>query len=213
MSQHPGHKEPTPSAKLAVDATNSLYLFRKLRDSKAKGNCNSVSDSNILNVARVTTHTCRSWMPRVHLFIRHIAVNPKESFKLINSRFLVDHFAECAVSGQTMTVQNSQRHSSNIFNNRWSWQFCCYEVMVKRLIRPAGCVQHGNVTWPSPYCAVNTFHPGYKNQSVYAVSGTSRCLFSDNRLKTKRRRLYLKTQSVPRCKHFISVIKTNQFML
>ena len=25
----------------------------------------------------------------------------------------------------------------------------------------------------------NTFHLGYKNQSVYAVSGTSRCLFSD----------------------------------
>ena len=29
-----------------------------------------------------------------------------------------------------------------------------------------------------PYRAVNTFHIGYKNQSVYAVSGTSRCLFS-----------------------------------
>ena len=45
--------------------------------------------------------------------------------------------------------------------------------------------------WPSPYRAVNTFHLGYKNQSVYAVSGTSRCLFSDNHLKTKRRLLYL----------------------
>ena len=32
---------------------------------------------------------------------------------------------------------------------------------------------------PSPYRVVNTFHLGYKNQSVYAVSGTSRCLFSD----------------------------------
>jgi hypothetical protein len=31
----------------------------------------------------------------------------------------------------------------------------------------------------SPYRAGNTFHLGYKNQSVYAVSGTSRCLFSD----------------------------------
>jgi len=31
----------------------------------------------------------------------------------------------------------------------------------------------------SPYRAVNTFHLGYENQSVYAVSGTSRCLFSD----------------------------------
>ena len=32
---------------------------------------------------------------------------------------------------------------------------------------------------PRPYRAVNTFHFGYKNQLVYAVSGTSRCLFSD----------------------------------
>ena len=32
---------------------------------------------------------------------------------------------------------------------------------------------------PSVYRAVNTFLVGYKNQSVYAVSGTSRCLFSD----------------------------------
>jgi hypothetical protein len=32
-------------------------------------------------------------------------------------------------------------------------------------------------------------------------------------LNTKRRLLRLKTQFVPRSKHFISVIKTNQFML
>ena len=32
---------------------------------------------------------------------------------------------------------------------------------------------------PSPYRTVSTFHFGYKNQSVYTVSGTSRCLFSD----------------------------------
>ena len=32
---------------------------------------------------------------------------------------------------------------------------------------------------PSLYRAVNTFHLGYKNQSVYAASGTCRCLFSD----------------------------------
>jgi hypothetical protein len=36
---------------------------------------------------------------------------------------------------------------------------------------------------------------------------------SINHLKVKRRLLYLKTQSVPRSKHFISVIKTNQFMV
>jgi len=34
-----------------------------------------------------------------------------------------------------------------------------------------------------------------------------------NLLKTKRRLLNLNAQSVPRCKHFISVIKTNQFMV
>ena len=38
---------------------------------------------------------------------------------------------------------------------------------------------------PRPYRTVNTFHIGYKNQSVYAVSGTSRCLFSDE-YKTQR---------------------------
>ena len=37
----------------------------------------------------------------------------------------------------------------------------------------------------SSYRAVNTFHLGYKNRSVYAVSGTSRCLFSDKYKKHK----------------------------
>ena len=37
----------------------------------------------------------------------------------------------------------------------------------------------------SSYCAVNTFHVGYKKQSVYTVSGTSRWLFSD-KYKTHR---------------------------
>ena len=32
---------------------------------------------------------------------------------------------------------------------------------------------------PSSYRAVNTFLLGYKNQSVYAISGTSRCLYLD----------------------------------
>ena len=38
---------------------------------------------------------------------------------------------------------------------------------------------------PSSYRAVNTFHLCYKNQSVYTVSGTSRCLFSDKYKTTK----------------------------
>ena len=55
------------------------------------------------------------------------------------------------------------------------------------------------------------FHLGYKNQSVYAVSGTVAVCsqinikhININPLQTKRRQLYLKTQSVPRCKHFSS---------
>ena len=32
---------------------------------------------------------------------------------------------------------------------------------------------------PSPYSFLNTLHLCYKNQSIYAVSGTSRCLFWD----------------------------------
>ena len=32
---------------------------------------------------------------------------------------------------------------------------------------------------PSPYRTVNTFHLGYKNQSVYVVSGRIPSLFSD----------------------------------
>jgi len=41
--------------------------------------------------------------------------------------------------------------------------------------RSTGCY----ILRPSPYRTVNTFHLGYKNQSVYALSGASRCLFSD----------------------------------
>jgi hypothetical protein len=48
-----------------------------------------------------------------------------------------------------------------------------YNLTFKR--RSADCFTYR----PSPYRAVNSFQLGYKNQSVYAVSGTSRCLFSD----------------------------------
>jgi hypothetical protein len=42
------------------------------------------------------------------------------------------------------------------------------------------CLNADRFIWrPSSYRAVNIFHLGYKNQSVYDVSGTSRCLFSD----------------------------------
>ena len=51
--------------------------------------------------------------------------------------------------------------------------------------------------------------------TVYFVAGVSEKPSASifNPLKTKRRLLYLKTQFVPSSKHFISVIKTYQFML
>ena len=49
----------------------------------------------------------------------------------------------------------------------------------------------------------------YRNfQVVFTV-----CADCFNPSNTKRRLLYLKAQFVPRSKHFISLIKTNQFML
>ena len=42
-------------------------------------------------------------------------------------------------------------------------------------IRSADCC----ILRSSSYRAVNTFHLGYKNQSVYDISDTSRCLFPD----------------------------------
>ena len=70
---------------------------------------------------------------------------------------------------------------------------------VRSLINPLKTKRRLLYLRPSSYLAVNTFRLGYKNQSVYAVSGTSRCLFSD-----KYKTFYLKTQFVPRSKHFSS---------
>ena len=52
-------------------------------------------------------------------------------------------------------------------------------------VKPGGTYSNhwalnGYMYRPSPYRAVNTPPLCYKNQSVYAVSGTSRCLFSDS---------------------------------
>ena len=55
---------------------------------------------------------------------------------------------------------------------------CCEMACVLFVVQTDTlCVCYTQVL--SAYRAVNTFHLGYKNQSVYAVSGTSRCLFSD----------------------------------
>ena len=56
-----------------------------------------------------------------------------------------------------------------------SYAVCCSLVCLD-----TSCFYEGEGrTASSSYRAVNTFHLGYKNQSVYAVSDTSRCLFSD----------------------------------
>jgi hypothetical protein len=58
--------------------------------------------------------------------------------------------------------------------SRWiSWSYHYRTLTFKR--RSADCFMKR----PRTYRAVNTFHLGYKNQSVYYVNGTSRCLFSD----------------------------------
>jgi hypothetical protein len=54
---------------------------------------------------------------------------------------------------------------------RVTFPLCCVIRHAQNIIvRPAVYAQ---ITAPSPYRAVNTFHLGYKNQSVYAVSDTS----------------------------------------
>jgi len=49
----------------------------------------------------------------------------------------------------------------------------CYEVSPLKKKRRLLCLR------PNLYRAVNTFRLGYKNHPVYAVSDTSRCVFSD----------------------------------
>jgi len=46
-----------------------------------------------------------------------------------------------------------------------------------------------------------------------SLAAAEACWIQINHLQTKRRLLYLKTQFLPRSKQFISVIKTNQFMM
>ena len=64
-------------------------------------------------------------------------------------------------------------------------------------------------------CLILSMKASYSNliRILPAVSRTKGCSFFKP-LNAKRRPLYLKTQFVPRSTHFfISVIKTNQFML
>ena len=80
--------------------------------------------------------------------------------------------------------------------SQWIWSLQCdntsclveWRHLVQLLSRPKAIVVQINplntkrrllYIRPSSYRAVNTFHLGYKNQSVHAVSGPSRCLFSD----------------------------------
>jgi hypothetical protein len=60
--------------------------------------------------------------------------------------------------------------------NLLSYHKNCFTSMLSSYKRNADCSTCGR----SSYRALNTFDLGYKNQSVYDVSGTSRCLFSDN---------------------------------
>ena len=63
-----------------------------------------------------------------------------------------------------ITIRNVTTHKAVIFTLSLAFKDEAQTTLLKK---------------PSPYRTVNTFHLGYKNQSVYAVSGTSHCLFSD----------------------------------
>jgi len=58
-----------------------------------------------------------------------------------------------------------------------------------------GFIMNNSHTWLthetlSLYCAVNTFHLSYKNQSVYVTEGKSHCVFQD-----KYNTIYINTVS------------------
>ena len=55
----------------------------------------------------------------------------------------------------------------------------CSTSAIQKIINPLKMKRRLLNLKPSLYRAVNTFHLGYKNQPVYAVSGTSHCLFPD----------------------------------
>jgi hypothetical protein len=82
-----------------------------------------------------------------------------------------------------------------------------YSATVIRIVVLTFRVPRGNPRWPDVWgCALQATSQGI-------CKGKLTIKEFINPLKTKRRPLYLKAQSVPRCKHFISVIKTNQFTL
>ena len=76
-----------------------------------------------------------------------------------------------------------QRHASAALPQKKPDTYC-REGWVGHRAGRDGCGKsrpnRDSIPGPSnPYRSVNPFHLDYKNQSVYAVSGTSRCLFSD----------------------------------
>ena len=101
---------------------------------------------------------------------------------------IVCAFGICSHSFRILTQYFSNMHRTLSNNARFPFFFTyfkCFTGSVRRnkilvqmltlYIWSADCF----IQRPSSYRAVNTFHLDYKNQSVYAVSGTSRCLFSD----------------------------------
>ena len=86
-----------------------------------------------------------------------------------------------SLSRQSKAVAAIRRQMFHIINKLVTilyldaWHSERLNTLLTHYRRSADCF----ISRTSPYRAVNTFHLGYKNQSAYTVSGTSRCLFSD----------------------------------
>jgi len=106
-------------------------------------------------------------------------------------------FVTTSASWQTELKINSHRAKGLALSEEgtevWRWQVLASLYNSNKLTNQMQLF-HKFITWC--FVSLNMFRP-----SPRPSSGAYNCI---NPLNTKRRLLYIKTQSVPRCKHFLS---------